>query len=559
MIRHTEVNGIPTVLTPMSGPLQAGLMFRVGRADETLATAGITHLTEHLALHRQGLTDFHFNGATSATETHFVVQGTATEVVSYLNGVCASLRDLPLDRLEIEKEILRTEAAGRGGNSPLPLWRHGAQGYGLLSYPEHGLHRVGPDDVREWAARWFTRQNAVLWLTSDHLPDGLDLQLPDGVRHPAPAATSALPTSPAYFHGGENHVLLHSVVRRSPAAMLYADVLGRALFRQLRQEDGLSYQAAAEYSSRDAEFAVVTAVADALPAKREAVLGGFVDVLAGLRVGRIDRAELDSVRDQALGRLEEPDAAARRLPGTARDLLLGRTPLGVAELRSQLAAVTAADLGRVAQEAAASALLMTPRGTGADWAGFTAAPTSSDTAVAGKRWRSAPHEGHALVVGADGVSIVGPHGQATVRYEECAAMLTHPDGARYLTGFDGMSVDIEPTLYRLPARVVAQVDAAVPQAVVVPLPARPQEHIPKPPAKPVAPPTPRFNRISAWKARISLWVLSHPRSAAALGLLLILGTLTVVGNDQNPSAAAVIAMVVPAVVISLRQMLRRRR
>ena len=48
MIRETEVDGVPTLLAPRNGPLAAGLTFRVGQADETLATAGITHLLEHL-------------------------------------------------------------------------------------------------------------------------------------------------------------------------------------------------------------------------------------------------------------------------------------------------------------------------------------------------------------------------------------------------------------------------------------------------------------------------------------------------------------------------------
>ncbi|MFE9457329.1 hypothetical protein [Streptomyces californicus] len=136
----TEVDGIPTLLAPTSGggPVVAGLFFRVGAADETLATAGLTHLVEHLALHRHGVSDLHYNGSTAATHTHFVVSGTAEEVVAYLNGVCASLRDLPVERLATEREILRTEQAGRGRgpNHQLPLWRYGARGYGLASYPE---------------------------------------------------------------------------------------------------------------------------------------------------------------------------------------------------------------------------------------------------------------------------------------------------------------------------------------------------------------------------------------------------------------------------------------
>jgi predicted Zn-dependent peptidase len=46
---ETTHQGIQTVLAPRAGgQLTAGLLFRVGRADETLSTAGITHLVEHL-------------------------------------------------------------------------------------------------------------------------------------------------------------------------------------------------------------------------------------------------------------------------------------------------------------------------------------------------------------------------------------------------------------------------------------------------------------------------------------------------------------------------------
>src|SRR4051794_3633681 len=93
--------------------MRAGLAFRVGRADETLARGGITHLVEHLALHGHGLTDYHFNGSTGAIVTHFHMQGSEADVVAYLTGVCRALASLPLERLETEKSILRTESAGK--------------------------------------------------------------------------------------------------------------------------------------------------------------------------------------------------------------------------------------------------------------------------------------------------------------------------------------------------------------------------------------------------------------------------------------------------------------
>jgi hypothetical protein len=42
-LRHTDVDGVPVVWVAAQGPLRAGLLFRVGRCDETLATGGVTH------------------------------------------------------------------------------------------------------------------------------------------------------------------------------------------------------------------------------------------------------------------------------------------------------------------------------------------------------------------------------------------------------------------------------------------------------------------------------------------------------------------------------------
>ncbi|MFG2310327.1 hypothetical protein ACGFS9_16900 [Streptomyces sp. NPDC048566] len=238
LVHRTTTQGIPTFHAARRGEITAGLFFRVGRADETLATTGITHLVEHLALHRANLSDVHHNGATADTYTLFHVTGSEEEVVDHLNGVCAALGDLPLHRLETEKEILRTESASRGTgpHHGMPLWRYGAQGFGLSSYREMGTWRLTADEVRDWARAHFTRDNAALWITSDHVPEGLDLTLPAGTLRPTPAPTSALPVTPAYIRGEDGHVVFDAVVPRTTAASVFADVLGRALFQDLRQE-----------------------------------------------------------------------------------------------------------------------------------------------------------------------------------------------------------------------------------------------------------------------------------------------------------------------------------
>jgi predicted Zn-dependent peptidase len=561
LVSHTTTHGVPTLYAPSSGnEITAGLFFRVGRADETLATAGITHLVEHLALHRLGLSDLHYNGATANAYTLFHVTGSEEEVVRYLNTVCAALRDLPMDRLETEKEILRTEAAGRGGPShQMPLWRYGAQGYGLSSYNELGTWSLTPDQVRHWAQTRFTRDNAVLWITSEHVPDGLDLTLPPGTRLPAPAPTSALPVTPAYIHGDDGHVVMTSVVRRSTAASVFAEVLGRALFQDLRQEGGYSYSAEADYTPRDADFATLTAYADSLPQKQDAVVGGFVDTLARLHVGRIDQSELDSVRTKLLKMYDVPDLGAASLPSYALSLLLGHRILSPEQHRAELNAVTVADLREVAREAWNNALLQVP-GRGVDWAGFTLAPQYSQTSVTGTRHPSLEDDKVTLVLGAEGVSLLTPRGPVTVRYDATAAMTTRPDGARVLTGHDGFSVTVEPTLYKgiTPERIAA-IDAAVPPAAVVPMPGREPDRIPQPGKRQNSPAGQPGKASWAWT--LALWTIGLLTAFWGLLCAVITADESTAKNPEWDAVTGVWIMWLPlvAVTVAVSRARRRRR
>jgi hypothetical protein len=489
VLRQTEIDGVPTVLAPMAGPLNAGLVFRVGRADETLARSGITHLVEHLALYQHGLSDYHYNGATGPVFTHFHVSGSEADVVGYLTGVCAALNDLPVGRLETEKAILRTEEHNRsfGANHSMPLWRYGAVGYGLLSYPEWGLHQLRPDDVLEWTRSWFTRDNAVLWITGEQIPAGLRLRLPEGRRMPVPLATSALPVTPAYFVNGANKVVFDAVVRRGGAATVFSTVLERELYRSLRQEGGYSYTATTAYDPRGDGYATVTALADALPDKQGAALGGFVDVLAKLRLGRIETADVAAAKAKREESFDHPDIAAARLPSYAMNLLTGEPNRSLDEVRADLRAVTEQDVHAVAVEAMSTALLQVPVRHSADWAGFTEAPVWSAAAVAGSSYRSREEPNTAMVIGEQGASLVQPEGVVTVRFDACAAKLSWPDGGVQLIGTDAMVLRLEPTIYAIDPAAIAYVDARVPPQSVVRMPAREPREIPQPRPAPAAP------------------------------------------------------------------------
>lgn len=446
------------------------------------ARSGITHLIEHLALHSLGLVDYHFNGNTGPIITTFHMQGSAEDVARFISQVCLALHNLPLDRMETEKEILRTEADGNRPHvtEPLAVWRYGARSYGLVGYPEWGLAMLTPDDLRAWAAHYFTRDNAVLWIAGDGVPDGLSLNLPAGARRPAPAASSALPTTPAYFAGSSHVVALDAVVERSTAAAVFAAVLERELFRALRQESGLSYTAGANYEPRDGRHAVITALADALPEKQDAVLGGFIDVLAKLRVGRIEQADVDAVVAKRLDALNFAEAHAASLPAHAFNLLTGHRNLTFDEARAELKAVTVDQVREIAVQALDTALLMVPEDRRADWAGFVAAPSVSDSVVAGQPYPSLSDDEVRLVVGAEGVSLVGRTDAITVRYDQCSAMLAWPDGGRLLIGHDAINVRVEPTLHRGLAAAIPAIDAAVPAQLRVDMPARDPSAIPQP-------------------------------------------------------------------------------
>lgn len=482
MIRRTEVDGVPTLISPTSGPMRAGLMFRVGRADEILSRAGITHLLEHLVLYPLGLADYHYNGTTAPVTTYFHMQGPEQEVAGFLSGVCQTLNDLPLHRLETEKAILRTEGSSRSSHvtEPMALWRHGARDHGLVSYPEWGLSMITPDELRAWAAAYFTRDNAVLWIAGRDVPAGLTLRLPGGSRRPVPPASSTLPVTPAYFSGDSQAVAMDAVVRSRTAASVFTGVLERELFRGLRQEGGLSYIASADYNPRGDGHAVITALADSLPEKQEAVLGGFIDVLAKLRVGRIEQADIDAVVTRKAGALDNDESAAARLPSHAFALLTGNPDPSDEELAVELKGVTAGDVHQVALEALGSALLMVPDGLSADWAGFTQAPSTSTAAVTGAAHRSL--EGHdlQLVVGPEGASLVAARSMATVRYDQCAAVLGWPDGRRMLIGHDSVIVTVEPTMYDGARAALPVIDAAVPAHLRVVMPAREPSAIPQP-------------------------------------------------------------------------------
>jgi hypothetical protein len=275
------------------------------------------------------------------------------------------------------------------------------------------------------------------------------------------------------------------------ASQLYSDVLQRELFRELRQASGLSYTTATGYAAHAHGTAEVTAVADALPEKQSAVLGGMIDALLTLAVGRVDPADVDAARTKRREALTDPEAEAAMLSAQANALLAGQPIRTLEERLAELDAVTVEQVAGVAAAAMTTGLLLVPPGHSADWAGFTAAPTTSYTVVPGYTYAVVDDDQDRFHIGPTGVSRVIGDEAATVLYAECAAMLIWPDGGRLLIGHDGMRVAVEPTMIAGDPAVLYQVGTGLPPHLVVRMPARDESEIPRPtPPEPVVPAPP---------------------------------------------------------------------
>jgi predicted Zn-dependent peptidase len=195
-----QVDGVTTIWTEAPPPLRAGLLFRTGMIDETLARAGYTHLIEHLALSTLGDTSKHDNGFVTGAAAGFFTMGQPEDVASFFARVCDGLTSLPGDRLEGVKQLLAAEIAGRpfNSNSNLLMWRYGAAGYGLMGLPQLGFRRATLEQLQEYGSQRFTKENAVLWLSGPP-PTGLSLRLPHGAKQPLPPLVPLRQAFPSWF------------------------------------------------------------------------------------------------------------------------------------------------------------------------------------------------------------------------------------------------------------------------------------------------------------------------------------------------------------------------
>jgi predicted Zn-dependent peptidase len=466
-IRRTELDGVPCFWAdPGEDQDTLGLLFRVGLSDERLPHAGITHLVEHLALNTLDPAPYAWNGFVDLTHCGFLATGKPEELVRFAAQVCRALGDLPTDRLDRERQVLRTEAASRwkGPFAQLLHYRFGAARHGLVIMPEWGLWTATMEEAQRWSRDRFTRQNASVWYVG-RLPSDLQLPLPDGVRRPPvePAPISPLPL-PSAIGVEQGSLALGGICRRSRAANHAVSLVAEALMARLRSKEGVAREIHVDYVPLNAETAHVAWGVPLLKEHANAVRTGFLDVLQGLATGGPSAEALERTKERERRNWSGRRVAYGATCWQAREILMGGRIVGPEELHAESEAVSADMVRSAVSEVLDSAILVLPAGTEPPGEPFLEYPTTSVERVAGAKvyrlarpepgpdagfrerympWSLRRPEWPRLILGSNGVSLcLDPCTQVTVRNDACAGYVVGTEGARTLISLDGFKLNL---------------------------------------------------------------------------------------------------------------------
>lgn len=520
------------------GTTEGGLLFRVGYADETLPTSGITSLVVALALRAAERPGLDVGASVGPVVTEVRVTGTPDRVRTTLRDVALALSDLPVRHRATETRALAERA---GEVVPLPLWRFGHQGYGLGPGRYLGLHRVTDGDLRAWARERFTAADAVVWSRGEEAL-GPEVPLPGApagsAARSAPAVPEAAWSLPAEAHAGGTSVIWDAVVPAVPAAPVLAEVARRALFQSLRHDRGWTYDVAASAGLLDGRHAAFRLSAGLRQETADQATGEFLDTWGRLRHAVPDE-ELAVARAHLLLTFDEPRQEAVWVREDALLTVLGRPVPTPAERRAALEAVTADDVVGLARQAWDTGLLVTPVREG--WAGTSVVPRGAGEPVEGRSFARLDADA-AVVIGQDGATLRVGAARTTVRFADAAAVVAYPDGGRLLVGLDGTEIPFEPTLHDdlTVSDVATLVDDRVSSELVIPVP---RERAPERPDRAAIEQRRRSRaaRRAAENGRSRLSRVEVVRLIAALAL--IPGLLVAVGGVAVCAGGLVLTLV----------------
>ena len=195
-VERTDV-GVP--LWWIDGPdetCDAWLLFRVGAADETLLTRGITRLALEIGrlgvAHRRVEIGVLVGGSCSG----YHLTGDPEDVATAIADVGRSIAMPAMDRIEETRHalVIRSNLVGIAAGGFAASLHFGAGGHGLIGYDDYGLSSVDAAAVTDWMQLFLVGGNAALAWGCEPPPD-LSIVLPWGPLVPAPPPVpAAMPT-----------------------------------------------------------------------------------------------------------------------------------------------------------------------------------------------------------------------------------------------------------------------------------------------------------------------------------------------------------------------------
>ncbi|MGY2128917.1 insulinase family protein [Blastococcus sp. SYSU DS0617] len=472
-MHETLIDGIPAFLVEGPAPTTVGLVFGVGRADETFVRGGLSHLVEHLVMSAVGRTVYDSNASVDLNRTEFTASGTPEQVRDFLTRVCRALGELPVDRLRVEADVLRTEGAAAVPPAVgiLLAERYGTEGPGLAGVREPAIRSLTAEDVQGWVRTWFTRQNAALWL-SGPVPEGLVLRLADG-SPPArrPLRRAEVPT-PGWLEAPvEGAVALGAELPPGVAGSMTLELLRRRLEDELRHRRGVAYAVGADRLPLDAETRFGVVVTDVRPGQEDLVVRVLWREVQRLADEGPTAEELEDERRGVLSALDDGRGDTGEAASLAEARVTGVPAYDADGLRRELAALTVVEVREAAARLRDGALLAVPGPLDPGPAGVTRIPGWSRDAVQGRtfrrRRRTGVPKGAALVVGDDGVSAVLAEGAITVRWADAVGLVRQGPGEYQLLGRDGFALPLSAADWRDGEEAVGLIRAAVPDELQV--------------------------------------------------------------------------------------------
>ena len=453
-LQLSEVDGVPCFWADAPGPCSAGLLFRVGRADEQLAAGGITRLAAR-------------GGQVDAATTAFYFTGEPDEVAAAIESTCRALHAPPGEEFEAERRDLAIDAERAEPTPParLLMMRFGAQGFGLGFYEEFGLRWLTSAHVAAWARERFTSGNAAVWIAGAS-PAGLRLPLPPGQRLALPP-TDPMPglELPAFAAAGSDCVASSLLADRSTAMTVASRVVAARARASGLEVDAWQFPLTGGLAHR---FLSVDAADDDAPR----ALGDLLGIFDAVAADGPTAAELDELRGTTVGALGDDDAIPGALDQLAVDELLGAPRMWKEDVAAAAEAVSYAEAAAALRSALTTQIVLAP----------AAVPKPADRAFAEFPWFSRarmqgmelrPDRRHKdrdarLVVSQEGVSHVAGERASTVRFADVAAALQESDGSLTLIGRDGAIVPIDPGYFKGAGQIASDLERRLAAELIVP-------------------------------------------------------------------------------------------